>query len=132
MLAAAALGAALACAGAGSPEETLEAFHGHMAAKDFARAAELVSCRGAEAGPEAPVARLAEVYERDDLDYGRAEMGERRPGGPGEVEFTVSYRRRSRPSTPPVTRRVAVEQRRGGWYVIVEPPAPQEKPARSE
>jgi len=131
---AAALCATLGCAGTGTPEETLEAFHGHMAAKDFARAADLVSCPGAgvDAEREEYAARLAATYDGGDLDYGRAEIRERRSRGPGEVEFTVSYPRRSQPSTPPATRRVTVRKIRGGWYCIIEPTELTEMPERSE
>jgi hypothetical protein len=128
--AAAALGAASGCTGAGTPEETLEAFHGHMAAKDFARAADLVSYPGAER--EVTAARLAEAYDADDLDYGRAEIRDRRRLGPEEVEFAVSYPRRSRPSTPPVTRWVPVKRMRGRWFVMPEATEPTETPERSD
>ena len=120
--AAAALYAASGCAGTGTPEETLEAFHGHMAAKDFVRAADLVSYldAGPGAGPGERAARLAATYDAGDLDYGRAEIRERRRLGPEEVDLTVTYPRRSRPSTPPVARRVTLRKMRGGWYIISE------------
>jgi hypothetical protein len=120
--------------GAGTPEETLEAFHGHMAAKDFARAAALVSFpdAGADIGREESAARLAETYAAADLDYGRAEIRERLRRGAEEVEFAVAYPRRSRPSTPPVTRRVSVKRMRGGWYCIIEPEGSTEIPERSD
>lgn len=131
---AAALCAALGCTGAGTPEETLEAFHGHMAAKDFARAAALTSYPDAPAGSalKESVARLAETYDAEDLDYGRAEIRERRRLGPDEVEFTVTYPRRSRPSTPPTARRVTLKKMRGGWYVAPETMGPTEMPERSD
>ena len=125
---------ALCCAGSGAPEETLEAFHGHMAAKDFAGAAEFVSYAEADPAAERGVyaARLAATYDADGLDYGRAEIRDRRSRGPGEVEFTVSYPRRSRPSTPPVTRRLTVKRIRDAWYCIIEPTEATEMPKRSE
>jgi len=131
---AAALWAASGCTGAGAPEETLEAFHGHMAAKDFGRAAGLASYpdAAAGAGAEENAARLAETYDAGDLDYGRAEIRERRRLGPEEVEFTVSYPRRSRPSTPPAARRVTLKKTGGSWFVISETTGPTEMPERSD
>lgn len=134
MGAAAALWATGGCTGAGTPEETLEAFHGHMAAKDFSRAADLASfpAAGADAGREDIAARLAEAYDAEDLDYGRAEIRERKRLGPEEVEFAVAYPRRSRPSTPPATRRVTVKRMRGGWRCIVELEGSTETTERSD
>jgi hypothetical protein len=127
-----ALGAASGCTGAGTPEETLEAFHGHMAAKDFTVAAGLVCYPEPGAGREETAARLAQAYDADDLDYGRAEIRERRRLGPEEVEFTVAYPARSRPSTPYAVRRVTLMKMRGGWYVVPETTEPTEPTERSD
>lgn len=124
------LGAALlavSCGGGGgTPEETLETFNGHMAAKDFERAAGLVYCRdwlgasGAELAAEraAYADVLAERYDGDDLDYGRAEITERTRRSRGEVEFAVAYRRRARPSGLPVVLKLTVKEVEGRLYYV--------------
>jgi hypothetical protein len=129
-LAVSTLGAALVATscggGGGTPEETIETFNGHMAAKDFERAAALVHCREWLAGPGAELAAkraayaelLAKSYDGDDLDYGRAEIMERTRRSGGEVEFAVAYRLRARPSGPPVVLKLTVKEIEGRWYYV--------------
>lgn len=124
------LGAALlttSCGGGGgTPEETAETFNGHMAAKDFERAAASVYCRGWLGAPGAELAAkraayadvLAERYDGDDLDYGRAEITERTRRSGGEVELVVTYRRRARPAGPPVVLKLTVKEVEGRWYYV--------------
>ncbi len=124
------LGAALVATtcggGGGTPEETVETFNGHMAAKDFERAASLVYRRDWPGAPGAELAAkraayaevLAERYDGDDLDYGRAEITERTRGSGGEVEFVVAYRRRARPSGLPVVLKLTLKEVEGRWYYV--------------
>ncbi|NIT36339.1 MAG: hypothetical protein GTN49_07540 [candidate division Zixibacteria bacterium] len=123
------LGAALLatfCGGGGTPEEAVETFNGHMAAKDFGLAAGLVYCRdwlGASdaelaAGRAAYADVLAERYDGDDLDYGRAEITERTRRSGSEVGFAVTYRRRARPSGPPVVLELTAKEIEGRWYYV--------------
>ncbi len=125
------LGAAalfLSCRGGGSPEETWETFNGHMAAKEFARAAAAVYDNDwAGLPPAALTARraayatvLADEYVRDDLDYGRGELRERVKVGPDAVELSVAYPRRSRPATATLYR-LRFGRVDGVWYYL--PPA---------
>jgi hypothetical protein len=103
----------LACAGSATPEETVEVYHGHMAAMDFDGAARVVYV---PAGNAAEV--LAREYERDGLDYGRAEIRDREKAGPDEIEFTVAYPRRLAPGAPAVKRRLIVRRIDGIWYCV--------------
>lgn len=120
--------AALGCAGTGTPEETLETFHGHMASRDFPSAAAVVYCPEWEGRPAAEVAEarrayasvLAREFDAGGLDYGRAEITDRAAAPPGEVRFAVAYRLRARPSGPPQMREVAVKKIEARWYVVPE------------
>jgi|GEM_PF-2007204 hypothetical protein len=124
------LGAALlaiSCGGGGgTPEETVETFNGHMAAKDFEGATALVYCRDWPGAPgaelEAKRAAYADVlakrYDGDDLDYGRAEITERTRRSRDEVEFAVAYRRRAGPSGPPAVLKLTVKEVEGRWYYV--------------
>jgi hypothetical protein len=119
--------AALCCAGGGSPEETLETFNGLMAAKDFEGAAAVVCVRDMEGAPAADLdARraayagyLAEQYDDEDLDYGRAEIKERKKTGPDDVELTVVYPLRSKAAAPRAARTVAATRIGGRWYLVL-------------
>jgi hypothetical protein len=110
--------------GGGTPEETVETFNGHMAVKDFERAAAVVYCSDWPAAPAAEVdARraeyaevLAEQYDGDDLDYGRAEIEDRERISADEVEFAVLYPGRSQPAGPRATRKITVRKIGGRWY----------------
>ncbi len=122
-LALAAAWAATVCCGGGggTAEETVETFHGHMAAKDFERAAAVV--HRAEWSPAEVDARradyaelLAEEYDAGDLDYGRAEIKERERVSADEVAFVVLYPRRSRPAGPRASREITVRKIAGRWY----------------
>jgi hypothetical protein len=117
--------AAAACGGGGgTPEEAVETFNGHMAAKDFVGAATVVY--RAEWAEEPPTeverlraeyaASLAGRYDEGDLDYGRAEIKDRARLSADEVEFTVSYPFRSRPAGPRASRKMTVRKIAGRWY----------------
>ncbi|UCH77859.1 MAG: hypothetical protein JSU81_09050 [Candidatus Coatesbacteria bacterium] len=120
--------AALGCAGAGTPEETLETFHGHMASRDFRGAAAVVYCTEWEGLPAAEVAAarrayasvLAAEFDAGGLDYGRAEITDRARAGPNEVRLAVAYRLRARPSGPPQIEEVTVRKIEARWYVVAE------------
>ncbi|HUV87778.1 MAG TPA: hypothetical protein VMX79_11785 [bacterium] len=111
--------------GGGTPEETVETFNGNMAAKDFERAASMVYCSEWSDLPAAEVesrrAEYAEVlagrYDGDDLDYGRAEIGERERLSADEVEFIVLYPLHSRPTGPRAAREITVRKIGGRWYL---------------
>jgi hypothetical protein len=79
--------------GGGTPEETVETFNG-------AEYAEV----------------LAEQYDGDDLDYGRAEIEDRERISADEVEFAVLYPRRSQPTGPRAIRKITVRKIAGRWY----------------
>lgn len=111
--------------GGGTPEETVETFNGHMAAKDFESAAAVVYC---SEWPEAPAAEvdarraeygesLADEYDGDDLDYGRAEIKDRERVSADEVEFVVLYPLHSRPTGPRAAREITVRKIGGRWYL---------------
>lgn len=119
--------AALACGGGGgTPEEAVETFNGHMAAKDFERAAAVVYLSEWAGAPAAEVnarraayaGALAERYEDEGLDYGRAEIKEREKKGRDEVEFAVAYALRAKPGGPPATRKMALKKVDGRWYYV--------------
>jgi hypothetical protein len=111
-------------AGGGTPEETVETFHGHMAVKDFERAAAVVYCSEWSDLPAAEVegrraeyaASLAGRYDGDDLDYGRAEIRERERISVDKVEFVVLYPLRSTPTGPRAAREITVRKIGGRWY----------------
>jgi hypothetical protein len=116
---------AAACGGGGgTPEEAVETFNGHMAVKDFGRAAAVVY--RAEWAEEPPAelerlraeyaAELANRYDEEDLDYGRAEIKERARLAADEVEFTVLYPLRSRPTGPRASRKMTARKIAGRWY----------------
>ena len=110
--------------GGGTPEETVETFNGNMAAKDFERAASMVYCGEWADLPAAEVEgrraeyaeSLAGRYDGEDLDYGRAEIGERERVSADEVELVVLYPLRSRPTGPPARRKVTTRKIGGRWY----------------
>ncbi len=118
--------AATGCGGGGSPEEAVETFNGHMAAKDFERAAAVVYLREWAGLPAADVGArraayagyLAKQYDDEGLDYGRAEITGREKAGPDAVEFVVIYPLRSRPAAARVTRAMAVTRIDGLWYYV--------------
>jgi hypothetical protein len=110
--------------GGGTPEEALETFNGHMAAKDFVGAATVVYRAEWAEAPPAEIERLraeyaaslADRYDEGDLDYGRAQFEDRARLSADEVEFTVSYPLRSRPTGPRARRKMAVRKIAGRWY----------------
>lgn len=119
--------AATACCGGGggTPEETVETFNGHMAAKDFERAAGVVYCGEWAEAPAAEVEgrraeyaeSLANRYDGEGLDYGRAEIRDRERVSADEVEFVVLYPLRSRPAGPRASREISVRKIGGRWYL---------------
>lgn len=102
----------------------METFNGNMAAKDFERAASMVYCGEWSDLPAAEVEgrraeyaeSLAGRYDGEDLDYGRAEIGERERVSADEVEFVVLYPLRSRPTGPPAACKVTTRKIGGRWY----------------
>jgi hypothetical protein len=117
--------AAAGCGGGGgTPEEAVETFNGHMAAKDFVRAAAVIYRAEWAELPPAEVERsraeyattLAGRYDDGDLDYGRAQIEDRARLSTDEVEFTVSYPLRSRPTGPRARRKMIVRKIAGRWY----------------
>ncbi len=129
-VAAAFISSGLSCPGGGSAEEAFEVYNAHMATKDFDEAAAVVTCDAWERLPREEQARrrhdyaaqLAAVYDREDLDYGRAEIRGRAHEPGGGVALVVAYPRRSRPSAPPVTLKMTFKKSGAVWYYFV--PAP--------
>jgi hypothetical protein len=131
LLAGAAALVALTCTGAGTPEETLVTFNGHMASRDFRGAAAVVYCTEWEGLPaeEVTAARrayasvLAREFDDGGLDYGRAEITDRAAEAPNEVRLAVAYRLHTRPSGPPQIKEVTVKKIEARWYIVPEAPA---------
>lgn len=139
-VAVAALLAAAACGTgnlpAGTAEEALEAFNGHMAARDFESAADYVyfECWDHTPGQtsaerrEQALETLAYQYDHNDLDYTRAEVVGRGKPAEGFVTLSVAYRKRSEPTAGPQTWSMTFKRVGGGWrYYVPVPPAPPER-----
>jgi hypothetical protein len=130
VITAVALLAAAGCRpGGGTPEETLEAYNGAMAAKDFTLAALMIYCEAWEKYDAGELSRaraeyageLAKAYELSGLDYGRAVIVNRDKPAPGVVRLYVEYERRS--SSAPVPTYVMPFKRLGGmWYYYIPCP----------
>lgn len=116
---------------AGTPEEALEAFNGHMAARDFASAAAYVYFECWDHTPgQTPAERRAQAleslawqYDHNDLDYNRAEVTGRGKPAEGFVTLAVAYRKRSAPAGGAATWSMTFKRCDDGWrYFIPVPP----------
>lgn len=118
---------------AGTPEEALEAFNGHMAARDFETAAAYAYFECWDHTPgQTPAERreqaresLAWQYDHNDLDYNRAEVTGRSKPAEGFVALAVAYRKRSAPAGGAATWSMVFKRCDDGWrYFIPVPPSP--------